>query len=232
MPVRALIVEDEPHIRELLRLHLEIEGLAVTECADGRAALEAVATQRFDVIVLDVMLPGVDGLTVCAAVRRSVHNVAAPVLMLTARREEADTVLGLESGADDYLTKPFGIREFVARIRALLRRPARQAAAVAGIVDIGGIRLDRARRQVSVDGVPVDLTPHEFDILHLIASSPGIVFSREELLSRVWSSDTHVTVRSVDSVIKRLRQKIEPPGDGEPIRILTVWGTGYKFSDG
>lgn len=232
MARRALIVEDEPHIRELLRLHLEVEGLSITECEDGRAALEQVVTQPFDVIVLDLMLPGIDGLTVCAALRRSPHNAATPVLMLTARREESDTVLGLESGADDYLTKPFGVREFVARVRALLRRPARQTSAAAAVVDVAGVRLDRARRQAWVEGAPVDLTPHEFDILYLLASSPGIVFSREELLSRVWSADTHVTERSVDSVIKRLRQKVGPPGDAEPVRILTVWGTGYKFRDG
>lgn len=231
MPAHALVVEDEPHIRELLTLHLDLEGVTVSECADGALALEAVAATRFDVIVLDLMLPRIDGLTVCAAIRRSALNTDTPVLILTARREESDTVLGLETGADDYLTKPFGVREFVARVRALLRRPRRGEAEASAIVDAAGVRIDPARRLVHVAGEPVDLTPHEFDVLFLLASSPGIVFSREALLERVWSRDTHVTERSVDTLIKRLRQKIESESEA-PTRILTVWGTGYKFTDG
>lgn len=231
MPAHALVVEDEPHIRELLALHLGLEGITVSECADGARALEAIAATRFDVVVLDLMLPTIDGLTVCAAIRRSTLNADTPVLILTARREESDTVLGLETGADDYLTKPFGVREFVARVRALLRRPRRGGAEAAAIVDAAGVRIDPARRLVHVAGAPVDLTPHEFDILFLLASSPGIVFSREALLERVWSRDTHVTERSVDTLIKRLRQKIESESE-VPTRILTVWGTGYKFTDG
>jgi DNA-binding response OmpR family regulator len=231
MPAHALVVEDEPHIRELLALHLGLEGVTVSECADGAEALEAVAVTRFDVVVLDLMLPKIDGLTVCAAIRRSALNAETPVLILTARREESDTVLGLETGADDYLTKPFGVREFVARVRALLRRPRRGEVETPALVDVAGVRIDPARRLVHVDGVAVDLTPHEFDVLLLLASSPGIVFSRELLLERVWSRDTHVTERSVDTLIKRLRQKVETDGE-VPTRILTVWGTGYKFTDG
>lgn len=231
MPAHALVVEDEPHIRELLALHLGLEGVTVSECADGALALEAVAATRFDLVVLDLMLPKIDGLTVCAAIRRSTLNAETPVLILTARREESDTVLGLETGADDYLTKPFGIREFVARVRALLRRPRRGEPEAPAIVDTGGVRIDPARRLVHVAGVPVELTPHEFDVLLLLASNPGIVFSRELLLERVWSRETHVTERSVDTLIKRLRQKIETESE-EPMRILTVWGTGYKFADG
>ena len=155
--------------------------------------------------------------------------------MLTARREESDKVLGLESGADDYLTKPFGVREFVARVRALLRRPrpSRLAAGVgddARPVSVKGLTVDPARRHARMDGREIELTSHEFDMLYLLASHPGIVFSREALVKRVWGDDTFVTERSVDTLIKRLRRKIETDA-ADPQMILTVWGTGYKFSD-
>jgi DNA-binding response OmpR family regulator len=169
--------------------------------------------------------------------------------MLTARREEADKVLGLESGADDYLTKPFGVRELIARARALLRRPRTPPAAVAAVegglpaapdgqapppsgrpVAIHGVEIDPARRRVRVEGREVDLTAQEFNLLYLLASHPGIVFSRQALLSRVWKEETFVTERSVDTLVKRLRRKLEPDG-GEPRLVLTVWGAGYKFAD-
>jgi DNA-binding response OmpR family regulator len=154
--------------------------------------------------------------------------------MLTARREEADKVLGLDSGADDYLTKPFGVRELVARVRALLRRPRRSQMA-GGLgreepIAIGSLTVDPARRQARLDGREIDLTAHEFDLLHLLAGNPGIVFSRDALVQRVWGEDTYVTARSVDTLIKRIRKKIEPDAD-QPRFILTVWGTGYKFAD-
>ena len=177
------------------------------------------------------MLPGLDGVTVCRAIRREPHLKDVPILMLTARREESDKVNGLESGADDYLTKPFGIREFVARVRALLRR--RRAAANASAhhapVTVGGLHVDPARRLARVDDRDVDLTAHEFDLLYVLASNRGIVFSRDALVQRVWGGDTHITERSVDTLIKRLRKKIEAD-PAEPRYILTVWGTGYKFS--
>ncbi len=227
----ALVVEDEPHIRELVTLHLTLEGFRVTGCADGEQALKMVAAQTFHVVILDLMLPKLDGMTVCHAIRRSPLNADTPILMLTARREESDKVLGLESGADDYLTKPFGVREFVARVRALLRRPRQSQTDGAGnVIVVGDLRIDPAKRQALIGENVIELTPHEFDVLSLLASRPGIVFSRQALLSQVWREDTHVTERSVDTLIKRLRQKIEPHGDS-PARILTVWGTGYKFSD-
>jgi len=231
-PLRALVVEDEPNIRELVALHLRLEGLAVLGAATGDEALRLIGAERFDLIVLDLMLPKVDGVTVCRAIRREPINSDVPILMLTARREESDKVLGLESGADDYLTKPFGVRELVARARALLRRPRASANAVpqAEIIVAGSVRLDPARRQAQIDDRQLELTPHEFDVLHLLAANPGIVFTRDMLLERVWSADIHVTERSVDTVIKRLRQKIEDD-TSEPKLILTVWGTGYKFVD-
>jgi DNA-binding response OmpR family regulator len=155
--------------------------------------------------------------------------------MLTARREESDKVLGLESGADDYLTKPFGVREFIARVRALLRRPrpSRMGATVgddARPVAVKGLTVDPARRHARQDGKEIELTSHEFELLYLLAGHPGIVFSREALLKRVWGDDTFVTERSVDTLVKRLRKKIEQDAT-DPQLILTVWGTGYKFSD-
>jgi DNA-binding response OmpR family regulator len=186
------------------------------------------------VVVLDLMLPKVDGVTVCRAIRRQGPNRDVPILMLTAKRDESDKVLGLESGADDYLTKPFGVRELVARVRALLRRPRGLKAAIGGGLDVitaGPLKVDPARRQVHRDGRSIDLTPHEFDVLYLLAANAGIVFSREMLLERVWTSDIHVTERSVDTLVKRLRQKIEADS-ANPTLILTVWGSGYKFADG
>ena len=230
---RVLVVEDEPHIRELVALHLKLEGLSVVQVKDGEQAIALIKTQPFDLCVLDLMLPRIDGLTVCRAMRRESLNADTPILMLTAKREEADKVLGLESGADDYLTKPFGVRELVARVRALLRRPRASKSALAAMGEVivaGELRVDRARRQVQLEGRPVELTPHEFDVLSLLAANPGIVFSREKILEGVWTNDTHVTVRSVDTLIKRLRQKIEPD-TRRPALILTVWGTGYKFTD-
>jgi DNA-binding response OmpR family regulator len=233
-PGRALIVEDEPHIRELVSLHLSLEGLACTRTGDGDEALRLAKDGRFDLIVLDLMLPGLDGVTVCRAIRRDSPNAETPILMLTARSEESDKVLGLESGADDYLTKPFGIRELVARARALLRRAqagrGAQAPEHADVITMPGLTIDPARRQVRVDDRAVDLTTLEFELLYLLASRRGLVFSREMLLGRVWKDDRHVTERSVDTLVKRIRKKIEPDPEN-PKFILTVWGTGYKFAD-
>jgi DNA-binding response OmpR family regulator len=232
---RVLIVEDEPHIRDLVALHLKLEGLTTVAVGDGNEALRHARSEPFDVIVLDLMLPGLDGVTVCRAIRRESENGDVPILMLTARREESDKVLGLESGADDYLTKPFGVRELVARVRALLRRPRASKLAAAATshakpVSLHGIEVDPARRLAKLEGREIELTAHEFDLLYLLASNPGIVFSREALVQRVWGGDTHVTDRSVDTLVKRVRRKIEDDR-AEPRFILTVWGTGYKFAD-
>ena len=196
---RVLIVEDEPNIRELVSLHLGLEGYACEGVGDGRTALGRVEAERFDLLVLDLMIPGIDGLALCRAVRKGRVNQDVPILMLTARREESDKVVGLESGADDYLTKPFGVRELVARSRALLRRPRPSAAPFRDedgrqTIRVHGIEVDPARRRVRVDGRDVELTDQEFRLLHLLASNAGIVFSREALLMKIWRGE-FVTVK-------------------------------------
>lgn len=235
--VRVLVVEDEPNIRELVCLHLRHEGYTCDSAADGQAALVKAQSDTYDLLVLDLMLPGLDGLSLCRAVRNGRLNADVPILMLTAKREEADKVVGLESGADDYLTKPFGVRELVARARALLRRPrhgaspaAAAASATEALLTIRGIAIDVPRRKVRVDSRDVELTDQEFRLLHLLATHPGIVFSREALLSKIWRGDTYVTVRSVDTLVKRLRRRVEAD-PANPAFIQTVWGVGYKFAD-
>ena len=232
---RILLVEDEASIRELVALHLKLERMLAVEAADGRAGLQRAQGERFDLVILDLMLPGLDGVTLCRAIRRESPNADTPILMLTARREETDKVLGLDSGADDYLTKPFGVRELMARVRALLRRgPATTAPSNVG--DAARplvhkhIEVDPARRRVRVGSRDVDLTFAEFELLRVLLSHPGIVFSREALLSKVWKGETFVTVRSVDTLVKRIRKKIEED-PAQPSVILTVWGAGYKAAD-
>jgi DNA-binding response OmpR family regulator len=229
----VLVVEDEAHIRELICLHLGLEQLNCVEAVDGTEGLRLARERKFDAVILDLMLPGLDGVTVCKAIRRESVNSGVPILMLTARREESDKVLGLESGADDYLTKPFGVRELVARVRALLRRRPLVTAAIGGdgqALSYRNIEIDPPRRRVRVNGRDVELTSHEFGLLYVLLSNPGIVFSREALLNRIWKEDTFVTVRSVDTLVKRLRKKVEDdPAD--PKVILTVWGAGYKAAD-
>ena len=227
------MVEDDDAIRELLQLHLGLAGFDVEQEANGRAALERARCMRFDLLVLDVMLPGLDGVSLCRALRTAGANIESPILMLTARDSEADIVIGLESGADDYLTKPFGVRELQARVLAVTRRHGRgepdatptESSAVLG----PGITMDVARREVLVQGDPVELTRQEFDLLHHLASHPGIVFTRTRLLETAWTNDTD-TERTVDTVVSRLRKKLERD-PRKPELILTAWGVGYKFAD-
>ena len=230
----VLVVEDEVHIRELVCLHLHLEDLACVEAAEGDAGLRLAREQRFDLVILDLMLPGLDGVTVCRAIRKESRNSDVPVLMLTARREESDRVVGLDSGADDYLTKPFGVRELMARVRALLRRgvpaPASPAVDADRAIVYQHIEMDPARRKVLVGGRDVELTTNEFQLLYVLLTNTGIVFSRETLLNKVWKDEAFVTTRSVDTLIKRLRKKIET-APAEPTVILTVWGAGYKAAD-
>ena len=230
---KVLVVEDEKNIRDLVCLHLGVEGYECVPVADGKEAMMLASEQAFDLIILDLMLPGMDGVTITRSIRRHGPNRDAPILMLTARREEADKVMGLDSGADDYLTKPFGVRELMARAAALMRRA--RAPLVSGDGDgrpvaLHGVELDPSRRGVKVRGTAIDVTRQEFNLLYVLASSPGIVFTRDRLLSRVWQEQSFVTGRSVDTLVKRLRKKIEvDPAD--PKLILTVWGDGYKFAD-
>jgi len=230
-----LVVEDETNIRELVSFHLKLEKMNPTEAVDGTAGLQLAQSRRFDLIILDLMMPGIDGVTVCRAIRRESPNADTPILMLTARHEESDRVLGLDSGADDYLTKPFGVRELMARVRALLRRGS--GAGAGESADAGSrplvykhIEIDPARRRVRVGDRDVDLTFNEFELLRVLLSSPGIVFSREALLSKVWKDETFITVRSVDTLVKRIRKKVEADSEA-PTVILTVRGAGYKAAD-
>ena len=233
-PRRILLVEDDAPVRELLRLHLSLAGFDIEEVANGTAALDLARSERFDLIVLDVMVPGLDGITLCRAIRSHSLNTASAVLMLTAHASEADKVLGLESGADDYLTKPFGVREMVARVGAILRRNQRIDApslhASPRLVRARDVTLDPERREAVTRGRVADLTRQEFDLLYLLAARPGIVYSRAALLTKVWTDDTFVTERTVDTVISRLRRKIEHDVQ-RPELILTAWGVGYKFAD-
>ena len=228
---RVLLVEDDPNIRELVELHLQLEGLTVVSKSDGNDALALARSHTFELIVLDLMLPGLDGVTLCRAIRRDSRNSDVPIMILTARRDEVDKVLGLDSGADDYLTKPFGVRELVARVRALLRRRRGPIAGEhAPAVQAGPLLVEPARRQARLDDREIELTAHEFELLYVLAGNRGIVFSRDALVQRVWGEDTHITVRSVDTLVKRLLRKLETdPAD--PQYILTVWGSGYKFAD-
>jgi two-component system OmpR family response regulator/two-component system alkaline phosphatase synthesis response regulator PhoP len=235
---RVLVVEDEPHIRELVCLHLGHEGYVCDGVGDGQQALKLAEADRYDLLVLDVMIPGLDGLSLCRAVRNGQMNRDVPILMLTARRDESDKVVGLESGADDYLTKPFGVRELVARARALLRRPRQPVGTVLtdvarandGLVRVHGIVIDVPKRRVVVEDREIELTDQEFRLLHLLVTHAGIVFSREALLAKIWRGDTFVTVRSVDTLVKRLRRRVEAD-PANPRYLLTVWGVGYKFTD-
>jgi two-component system, OmpR family, alkaline phosphatase synthesis response regulator PhoP len=231
---RVLVVENEVATREVLRLHLSLAGFDTEGYGDGARALEEARGTKYDLILLEATLPGIDGITLCRAIRATGVNTGAGILMLTARGSESDKVLGLESGADDYLTKPFGIRELMARASAILRRNARldehAEASSTRLIRSREVVLDPERRQVTVRGASVELTKQEFDLLYLVAARPGIVFSRTALLTKVWSGDTYVTERTVDTVVSRLRRKIEIDAQ-DPALILTAWGVGYKFAD-
>jgi DNA-binding response OmpR family regulator len=230
---RVLVVEDEKNIRDLVCLHLGLEGYECVAVDDGKDAMSLAGDKPFDLIILDLMLPSIDGVSITRAIRRHGPNRDAPILMLTARREESDKVMGLDSGADDYLTKPFGVRELIARAAALTRRgraPLTSAQGDGRPLDVHGVALDPSRRAVRVRGNPVEVTRQEFNLLYLLASHPGIVFTRERLLAKVWQEQSFVTGRSVDTLVKRLRKKIEVD-PANPELIITVWGDGYKFAD-
>jgi DNA-binding response OmpR family regulator len=223
-----LVVEDETGLSDLIRVELEAEGHNVRQAADGPTALKLVDAEVPQLVILDWMLPGLDGLSVCRQLRQE-HLM--PIIMLTARSEEVDRVLGLEVGADDYLVKPFGMRELLARTRAALRRVeldakrTQGAAAPDKVIIHGALRIEQESRRVTVGGVDVALTPKEFDLLFLFAANPGRAFHREFLIERIWGGDFEGFDRAVDNHIRRLRQKLGDVGE----KIATVWGVGYRF---
>ena len=217
-----LLVDDEPSIIQLARMYLEREGFRVESVGDGEAALEAVAGQRPALIVLDVMLPKLDGFEVCRQLRAKDDPVA--ILMLTARDEDIDKILGLEMGADDYLTKPFNPRELVARVKAILRRE-RKASADGRPVSVGDLSIDPARHEARLADRDLDLRTQEFDLLLTLAGQPGRVFTREQLLQQAWGFDFYGQTRTVDVHIAHLRKKL----DGGSVNIETVTGVGYKL---
>lgn len=225
MPSMILVVEDDPRIAELISKNLEAAGYACRVIADGTRALEEFASVKPALVVLDLGLPGVDGLEITRRIRATSD---VPILMATARSAEGDKLLGLEIGADDYVTKPFSTAELVARVRALLRRST--GGLRERVVDAGDIHIDPARRLVERDGAALPLTTLEFDLLYYLASRPGRVFSREALLEHVWGSERIVDDRSIDSLVSRIRRKVEPD-PARPRYIETVWGAGYRFTE-
>ncbi len=250
---RVLVVDDEPNVRETVAINLRREGLEVEFASDGLEAIEKARSSKPDVVVLDIMLPGIDGFQVCRTIR---EESTVPILLLSARGEEIDRVVGLELGADDFLAKPFAMRELVARVRAMLRRAKMVGSAGehdpdanhsdgalvsqgatsitgrkqrdSGSIESGDVSIDFPRRHASVGGEPLDLKPKEFDLLAYFVRQPGIVLTREALLREVWGYNYPVDTRTVDVHVRWLRQKIEE-NPSQPIRIVTVRGHGYRF---
>ena len=233
MPESAtiMLVDDEESIQKLLTYPLEREGYTVVHARDGEEALLRFAERSVDLVVLDVMLPRLDGLEVCRRLRTS---SAVPIIMLTARDDEVDKVLGLELGADDYITKPFSIREFRSRIRAVLRRAsllAEMGGAAEPTIEADGLSINPSKRSLTVNGEPVQLTYVEFEVLRTLATHPGRVYTRQALLETVWGDSAYREPRTIDVHIRHLREKIEAdPSD--PTYIFTVRGVGYRFRDG
>ncbi|AQS58326.1 response regulator [Desulforamulus ferrireducens] len=229
---KILIVDDEQPIRELVRFNLEKEGFQVIQAADGNTALTMAKNDTPDIIVLDIMLPGLDGFAVCRALQQDSTTRNIPIIMLSARGEELDKVLGLELGADDYITKPFSPRELVARVKARLRRHSveNQVAEEPGRITIDKLVIDQERFMVSYDGVKQDLTPKEFELLRYLASNPGKVFTRDFLLEQIWGYDFPGDSRTVDVHIRHIRQKLEQLPEA-PQLIETVRGVGYRFKE-
>ncbi|VVE34330.1 DNA-binding response regulator [Pandoraea aquatica] len=230
-PRRVLLVEDDVHIADLLTLHLRDERFEVVHCADGNEGLRRLAEGGWDALILDLMLPGVDGLEICRQARQMTRYT--PIIITSARSSEVHRILGLELGADDYLAKPFSVLELVARVKALMRRVdalARNARMEAGSLAIAGLFIDPIAREATLGGKLLDLTPREFDLLYFFARQPGKVFSRMDLLNAVWGYQHEGYEHTVNTHINRLRAKIEAD-PAQPTRILTVWGRGYKFAN-
>jgi two-component system, OmpR family, response regulator VicR len=223
----VLVVDDEKTLVKALTFNLEKEGFRVEQAYDGEEALRKVFALKPDIVVLDLMLPLVDGFEVCRQIRKKTD---VPIIMLTARGEDIDKVLGLELGADDYLTKPFNSRELVARIKAILRRSLFREEEIKKIAQIGNLQVDLLQHRVRRDGKDISLTSKEFALLSFLVANAGNVYSREQLLEQVWGYDYYGDVRTVDVHIRHLREKLEQD-PGNPNLILTVWGTGYKIRE-
>ena len=221
---RVLVVDDEPNIVELARMYLEKEGYRVESASNGATALEQIQTREPALIVLDLMLPELDGFEVC---RRTRARSDVPIIMLTARDEDVDKIVGLELGADDYLTKPFNPRELVARVKAILRRSERSVRPNEGPLHVADLTIDPARREVSVAGEPIQLRAKEFDLLQAFAENKGIVLTREQLLNKVWGYDFYGETRTVDVHVAHLRKRLK----GSRVSIETLTGVGYKLVD-
>jgi phosphate regulon transcriptional regulator PhoB len=231
MAPRILIVDDEKDIVDLVAYNLEKEGYEVLKAFDGERGLALVRTKKPALVVLDLMLPGIQGLEVCKRLRRDADTASVPIIMLTAKGEELDRVIGLEVGADDYVTKPFSVKELVARVKAVLRRSgAGTRPDGTEVFEFRGLRIDMRSYEVTVDGRKVTLSPTEFKLLHFLSRNPGRVYSRDQILDKVWGDESFVEPRTVDVHVRRLRAQIE--GDeNSPTYIVTVRGVGYKFAE-
>jgi len=229
---KVLVVEDDQGIVELLQIHLNDLDCELEKAYDGQTGLEKALKEKFDLIILDIMLPRMDGLEVCRQIRA--NNIHTPILMLTAKSEEIDKVLGLETGADDYLTKPFSIREFIARVKAIFRRTKimqkNQQQLGQKLLDFGELKVDIEKRKVTIKDERIELSPKEFDLLVLLGSNPGKSYNRSRILNLVWGYEFGGYEHTVNSHINRLRAKIEPDIT-EPTYILTTWGVGYRFTE-
>lgn len=230
---KALIIEDDPEIIELLSIHLGDLGCAITAVRNGQEGLQAAIRVRYELIILDLMLPGLSGMEVCRRIRQTDRHT--PILMLTALSEEIDKVMGLETGADDYLTKPFSVREFIARVKVIFRRNEENASSelignLPAVLRYGRLDIDLDKRKVTLDKLRVDLSPKEFELLALLAANPGKSYSRKRLLNLVWGYDFEGYEHTVNSHINRLRGKIEADLS-VPKYILTTWGIGYRFNE-
>jgi two-component system alkaline phosphatase synthesis response regulator PhoP len=229
----VLIIEDDAEIVELLTIHLKDLGCKIMSANNGQRGLAIAKEEHFDLVILDIMLPGLNGMEICRKIRQTDRQT--PILMLTAKSEEIDKVMGLETGADDYLTKPFSVREFIARVKVIFRRnedtvSLHDAIATSSVISYGGLEIDMDKRKVSLSNTRVELSPKEFELIALLASNPGKSYSRKRLLNLVWGYDFEGYEHTVNSHINRLRGKIEEDVS-HPKFILTTWGVGYRFNE-
>jgi two-component system alkaline phosphatase synthesis response regulator PhoP len=229
----VLIIEDDADIIELLTIHLKDLGCKIMSANNGQRGLAIAKEDHFDLVILDIMLPGLNGLEICRKIRQTDRQT--PILMLTAKSEEIDKVMGLETGADDYLTKPFSVREFIARVKVIFRRNEdnallQDATAASSVISYSGLEIDMDKRKVTLNSSRVELSPKEFELMALLASNPGKSYSRKRLLNLVWGYDFEGYEHTVNSHINRLRGKIEEDVS-HPKFILTTWGVGYRFNE-